>query len=100
MIPNIYYLTRNQLLLCKDIEEIIIKLKYDEQFKEFIIKKIYEENKDISNKMVFSFRVMSVFEEIQQYLELTSKEQEELYIKNLDDNKEILNTFFGKSIKI
>lgn len=85
MIPNIYYLIRNQLFICKDSEEIITKLKYDEQFKDFIINKFYEDNKEISSKMVFSFRVMSVCGEIERYLQLTLKEKKELYLKNLDE---------------
>ncbi len=94
MIPNIYYLIRNQLFICKDSEEIITKLKYDEQFKDFIINKFYEDNKEISSKMVFSFRVMSVCGEIERYLQLTLKEKKELYLKNLDEHERNLNKFF------
>ena len=60
----IYYVIRKELILCENIEAMKKKLIYDEQFKDFVINRFCEE-KEISNKQVFTMRIYEIFSELE-----------------------------------
>lgn len=81
--PRIYYAIKKQLILCENIDEMKKKLIYDEQFKYFLINRFCEEEKEISNKQVFSMRVYEICSELENLLssnENISKKQDEIFM--------------------
>lgn len=78
--PKIFYIIRNQLIMLENKEEMISKVKYDEEFKYFLLNKFSEEEKEITSRIVFSLRIHEVLQEIQYLLELDVKEQERQYL--------------------
>lgn len=94
--PSIYYSIRAQLLSnCKTKEEIIDKLKYNEEFKFYITQRFYDENKEILNKKVFEKRVYDVCYELLSILELDSESIKNNYYEKVDSYKKFVKTKFG-----
>jgi hypothetical protein len=96
--PRIYYFIRKQLILCDNIEEMKKKLKFDEQFKYFIIDRFNEEEKEISNKKVFSMRVYEVCSELEKLLSTDLNIQEEQYINLSERSEREINRELGFKI--
>ncbi len=66
------------------------KLVYDEQFKYFIINKFYEEEKEISNKKVFSMRIYEICSELEKLVSYkldTQKKQNDMLINTLQQEQ-------------
>ena len=81
--PKIYYVIRKELILCENIEEMKKKLIYDEQFKYFVINRFCEEEKEISNKQVFSMRIYEICSELEKLVSSRldiQKKQDSIFI--------------------
>ncbi len=88
--PRIYYVIRKELILCENTKEMRNKLVYDEQFKYFIINKFYEEEKEISNKKVFSMRIYEICSELEKLVSYkldTQKKQNDMLINTLQQEQ-------------
>lgn len=94
--PRIYYFIRQQLLSsCKTKEEIIDKLKYNEEFKFYITQRFYDEDKEILNKKVFENRIYQVCNELLSNLESDNKSIKNNYYENIDSYKKFINNKLG-----
>ncbi len=93
--PLIYYFLRKQLILCKTKQEMIDKLKYDEQFKSYIIQEFYNDDKDIINKEIFTKRVYKIFNELIYGLELDDESFKDIYYENFNIYKKHIKQKFG-----
>ncbi len=93
--PRIYYFLREQLLSsCVTKEEIIDKLKYNEEFKFYITQRFYDEDKEITNKKIFESRVYQVCNELLHTLELDDRSMRNNYYENIDTYKKFIKNKF------
>lgn len=93
--PRVYYFIRRQLILCDNKNEMIKKLKFDEQFKCFVIDRFYEEEKEITNKKIFEILVYQVCSELVNLLSIDLSSQKKEYEKILEVNETQVNRKLG-----
>ena len=93
---RIYYFLRKQLLAsCNTKEEMINKLKYNEEFIFYIVNRFYEEDKEIVNKKMFEKQVYEVCNELIRTLELSEMDMKENYYNHFALYKTIIIKKFG-----
>jgi hypothetical protein len=92
---RIFYFIRKQLILCNSKEEMIEKLKHNEEFKFYVTSRFYDKENEIINKMTFEQRVYQVCNEIVYILELEDEEAISNYKKEFENYSRFIKKELG-----